>query len=130
MKKRLPATMLPVIVSQGVYARAVLAAEEEGRSLAEYVEAALLSAVHVTTRQAAHNQPKPFVRRPAGVASYDGGRPSSRQFQPGQTVGGRVNSAVGGSGAAGAQRRGEHPPVEAAEQSGTSSVNRKNALHL
>ena len=130
MKKRIPSTRLPVIISEGTYARAVLAAEQEGMSLVEYVDAALLSAVHVTKVQAKFNEPSPFVRPAGGVVDHSWGRPSSRRLPGGQIGGGRVNSAVGGSGATGAQRRGEHPPVDAPEQSGTPPVNRKHALHL
>ncbi len=102
---RIPSTRLPIIITERVYARAVLAALDDGLSLAEYTEAALVEAIKRTERHTheleyaaacaearATRRPNPthqdhfgnrqsFVRRPAGVGEKPGGRPSSRQDQ-------------------------------------------------
>jgi hypothetical protein len=105
---RIPSTRLPIIITERAYARAVLAAGDEGMSLAEYTEAALAVAVARTearTREADYatacqdarvrRMPNPtkrdyfgeqqsFVRRPAGSGDNQAGRPSSRHHQDSQ----------------------------------------------
>jgi hypothetical protein len=153
--KRRPTAKVPVILTEGAYARASIAAEMEGVGISEYIEACLRECVPRTVhahrehqfaeacREAIRTsgdtphrwewglpeQPKSFVRRPAGSGENQGGRPSSRQHQAGRRAEAWSTAPKAGPeprAAAGAQRRGEHgedPPVDLAEHSGTTRLN-------
>jgi hypothetical protein len=109
MMPRIPSTRLPIIITERAYARAVLAALDEGMSLAEYTEAALAEAVLRTehrNREAGYAaaceaarvsrrpnptqqevfglQQQPFVRRQRSASENQAGRPSSRHDPEGR----------------------------------------------
>jgi hypothetical protein len=147
---RIPSTRLPVILTERVYSRAVLAALEEGMSLSEYTEAALAAAITRTeqhslereyaaaceaakaarrpnpTRQDYFGQRQSFVRRPAGVGEKQAGRPSSRQDQKatGAQPGSKLRSRTGAtrSFSPSKSEHGEDPHFDAGEHHGTTNV--------
>jgi hypothetical protein len=106
--KRRASAKVPIIITEGAYARAAIAAEMEGMSIAEYTEACFAMCVPRTvqrhrehrfaeaTRYAIETNgamplrweyglgEQPFVRRQRSASENQAGRPSSRHHQEGR----------------------------------------------